>query len=138
MSLSPPQETFSVGRRRLNDDRRDSSAQQQLYRSVPVISLCCCICSSEGLAATNIHLHFLCRCFHAPRILCWVLSLPVLHFVFIYFFTFFFLSGQPTQNLKKHLTINEDRGWPTGNKKEKESKKNHKCLQQSVFYSKAL
>ena len=48
---------------------------------------------------------------------------------------------QHTQNLKMHLTINEEqRGWPTCSKKEKEkeNKKNHKCFQQSVFYSWAL
>ena len=85
--LSPsPKEKLSVGRSCLNDDRRNSSAPQ-LCRSVSVISLCCCICRSEGLA-TNMHLHFLSRCFHAPQILC---CMGMWSFLVPHFFSFLYL-----------------------------------------------
>ena len=54
-----------------------------------------CICSSEGLAAANMHLHFLSSCFHA-------------HFSYFFFF-FYLFSDRPTQNRKTHSTITEEK-----------------------------
>ena len=74
-----------------------SSAPQLLHRKVSVISLCCCICSSEGLAATNVHLHFLSRCFHDPRMLCWGTEPPssTLLLLFLPFPFLFWPTNQP-------------------------------------------
>ena len=89
MSLSPPctGEAFRPKTSLKWWSLRISSAPQ-LYRTVLVISLCCCICSSEDFW------HQVCTSISCP--------------VFLPFFFFLSNCNRPTQNLKTHSTINEE------------------------------
>ena len=78
-----------------------------------VISLCCYICSSGGLPATNMYLHFLSRRFHASQILCWGTKPPTGSSTLFLQFFFFYFSDRPTQNLNMHSKKKEEkRGQP--------------------------
>ena len=60
--------------------------------------------------ATNMHLHFLSRCFHAPRILCWGTEPPSSTLLFHFFLTFvFFVSYRPTDRKSENAFDDEQR-----------------------------
>ena len=131
MSLPPTEEAFRPNK---SPDRRESCgirSAPQMYHSVSVISLCC---SSEGLAATNMQLHFLFRSFHAERLLCWSTESSSSTLLFLFFFLFFFFSEQTTQNLKTHSVDDKRRR----EKKEKKKKKGGMALFFPLLYSLAF